>query len=47
MTLGSLTYEVHRTSLRFAQRIQFHPASREGQPYGCAALGHMSFELSE
>lgn len=47
MALGSLTYEAPRTSLRFAQRIQFHLTSRDGPPYDCAALVHMRFELSE
>jgi hypothetical protein len=30
-----------------AQHIQFHPARRDGQPYDCAALVHIKFELSE
>jgi hypothetical protein len=47
MALGSLTYKVPRTSLVFTQQIQFHLANRDGQPDDCAALVHMSFELSE
>ena len=47
MALGSLTYEVPRTSLVFTQQIQFHLASRDGQPDDCAALVRVSFELSE
>jgi len=30
-----------------AQRIQFRPARRNGEPYDCAALVHMVFELAE
>ena len=35
------------SALAAAQRIQFHPARRDGQPYDCAALVHMVFELAE
>jgi hypothetical protein len=47
MALGSLTCEVPRASLVFTQQIQFHLANRDGQPYDCAALVRMTFELSE
>lgn len=32
-------------ALAAAERIQFHPAKRDGQPYDCAALVHIVFEL--
>jgi TonB family protein len=35
------------SALAAAQHIQFHPARRDGQPYDCAALVHMVFELAE
>ncbi len=35
------------SALAAAQRIQFHPARRDGQPYDCAALVHMVFELAD
>jgi len=35
------------SALAAAQRIQFRPARRDGQPYDCAALVHMVFELAE
>jgi TonB family protein len=30
-----------------AERIRFHPALRNGQPYDCAALVHIVFELAD
>lgn len=30
-----------------AEKIQFRPARRDGQPYDCAALVHMTFELAK
>jgi len=35
------------SALSAAQHIQFRPARRDGQPYDCAALVHMVFELAE
>jgi TonB family protein len=35
------------SALAAAQHIQFRPARRDGQPYDCAALVHMIFELAE
>jgi TonB family protein len=35
------------SALAAAQHIQFRPARRDGQPYDCAALVHMVFELAE
>jgi TonB family protein len=35
------------SALAAAQRIKFHPARRDGQPYDCAALVHMVFELAD
>ncbi|HKW19004.1 MAG TPA: TonB family protein [Terriglobales bacterium] len=34
-------------ALAAAQRIRFRPARRDGQPYDCAALVHIVFELAE
>lgn len=42
-----LGYGLDDNALAAAQRIQFHPARRDGQPYDCAALVHIVFELSE
>ena len=41
-----LGYGLDDMALAAAQRIQFHPARRDGQPYDCAALVHIVFELS-
>jgi TonB family protein len=35
------------SALAAALRIQFRPARRDGQPYDCAALVHMVFELAD
>lgn len=42
-----LGYGLDDNALAAAQRIQFRPARRDGQPYDCAALVHIVFELSE
>ena len=42
-----LGYGLDDSALVAAQRIQFRPARRDGQPYDCAALVHIVFELSE
>jgi len=42
-----LGYGLDDTALAAAERIRFRPARRDGQPYDCAALVHMVFELSE
>lgn len=42
-----LGYGLDDSALAAAQRIQFRPARRDGQPYDCAALVHIVFELSE
>lgn len=43
----SLGYGLDDNALAAARRIQFRPARRDGQPYDCAALVHIVFELSE
>jgi TonB family protein len=43
----SLGYGLDDNALVAAQRIQFRPARRDGQPYDYAALVHIVFELSE
>jgi TonB family protein len=40
-----LGYGLDDMALAAAQHIQFHPARRDGQPYDCAALVHIVFEL--
>ena len=40
-----LGYGLDDMALAAAQHIQFHPASRDGQPYDCAALVRIVFEL--
>lgn len=42
-----LGFGLDDNALAAAQRIQFRPARRDGQPYDCAALVHIVFELSE
>jgi TonB family protein len=42
-----LGYGLDDTALAAAQRIQFRPARKDGQPYDCAALVHMVFELAD
>ena len=42
-----LGYGLDDNALAAAQRIQFRPARRDGQPYDCDALVHIVFELSE
>ena len=42
-----LGYGLDNNALVAAQRIQFRPARRDGQPYDCAALVHIVFELAE
>ncbi len=42
-----LGYGLDDTALAAAQRIRFRPARRDGQPYDCAALVHMVFEMAE
>lgn len=42
-----LGYGLDDNALAAARRIQFRPARRDGQPYDCAALVHIVFELSE
>ncbi len=42
-----LGYGLDDAAVAAAQHIQFHPARRDGQPYDCAALVHIKFELSE
>jgi TonB family protein len=42
-----LGYGLDDTALAAAQRMRFRPARRDGQPYDCAALVHMVFELAE
>jgi TonB family protein len=42
-----LGYGLDDKALAAAQRIQFRPARRDGQPYDCAALVHIIFELAE
>ncbi len=42
-----LGYGLDDSALAAAEHIQFRPARRDGQPYDCAALVHMVFELSE
>lgn len=41
-----LGYGLDDMALAAAQRIRFRPARRDGQPYDCAALVHMVFELT-
>jgi TonB family protein len=40
-----LNYGLNDMALAAAQHIQFHPAKRDGQPYDCADLVHIIFEL--
>ncbi len=42
-----LGYGLDDAALAAAQRIQFRPARRDGEPYDCAALVHIAFELAE
>ncbi len=42
-----LGYGLDDAALAAAQRIRFHPARRDGQPYDCAALVHIVFELPQ
>jgi TonB family protein len=42
-----LGYGLDDKALAAAEQIRFHPAMREGQPYDCAALVHIRFELAE
>jgi TonB family protein len=42
-----LGYGLDDAAVAAAQHIQFRPARRDGQPYDCAALVHIKFELSE
>ena len=42
-----LGYGLDDKALAAAQRIRFRPARRDGQPYDCAALVHIVFELSD
>jgi TonB family protein len=42
-----LGYGLDDKALEAAGRIQFRPARRDGQPYDCAALVHMVFELAK
>ena len=42
-----LGYGLDDSALAAAQHIQFRPARRDGQPYDCAALVHIVFELSD
>ena len=42
-----LGYGLDDSALAAAQHIRFRPARRDGQPYDCAALVHIVFELSK
>jgi TonB family protein len=42
-----LGYGLDDMALAAAKKIQFRPALRDGQPYDCAALVHIRFELAE
>ncbi len=42
-----LGYGLDDRALEAAERIQFRPARRDGQPYDCAALVRMVFELAK
>lgn len=42
-----LGYGLDDAALAAAQHIRFRPARKDGQPYDCAALVHMVFELAE
>jgi TonB family protein len=42
-----LGYGLDDMALQAAQNIKFKPARRDGQPYDCAALVHMVFELTK
>ena len=42
-----LGYGLDDKALAAAQQIRFRPARRDGQPYDCAALVHMVFELAK
>jgi TonB family protein len=42
-----LGYGLDGKALVAAQRIRFRPARRDGQPYDCAALVHIVFELTD
>lgn len=45
--IKGLGYGLDDMALAAAQHIQFRPARRDGQPYDCAALVHMVFELAK
>lgn len=42
-----LGYGLDDAAMAAAQRIRFRPARKDGQPYDCAALVHMVFELTK
>ncbi|MGA9528970.1 MAG: TonB family protein [Terriglobales bacterium] len=42
-----LGYGLDDQALAVAQRIRFRPARKDGQPYDCAALVHIVFELAK
>lgn len=42
-----LGYGLDDMALDAAKKIQFRPALRDGQPYDCAALVHIRFELAD
>lgn len=42
-----LGYGLDDMALAAARQIQFRPALRDGQPYDCAALVHIHFELAD
>lgn len=42
-----LGYGLDDKALAAAEQIRFHPALRDGQPYDCAALVHIRFELAD
>ena len=42
-----LGYGLDDTALAAAQHIRYRPARKDGQPYDCAALVHIVFELAE
>jgi len=42
-----LGYGLDDEALAVAQRIRFKPARKDGQPYDCAALVHIVFELTK
>lgn len=45
--LKGLGYGLDDMALKAAENIKFKPARRDGQPYDCAALVHMVFELAK